>query len=197
MSYYISKSDIQTIKNVILDKESEACGYLLIEEEKGKDKEKLILFLESYGEKNTCTHKEYTQYIWHTHPKSENGYPSYQDVVDMLRFHKINYKYNYPICSIIFTTWGIWEINSREKFDLGTEWRVYLNDIVEKQGHDLFFKDKEGKRTNGIKEYIRNIEDTINKNKFLNIKNKELIKITFAEWPKGDGNYCLRLAKQL
>lgn len=188
MSYYISKSDIDLIKNVILDEESEACGYLIIEE-----KEKLTLFLESYGEKNTCTHKEYKQYIWHTHPKNENGYPSYQDVVDMLRFHQINYTYNYPICSIIFTTWGIWEINSREKFDLeeGSEWCEYLNHIVKNEG-DLLYRNQ---TNNGIKEYIKNIEETINTNKELNKLNKNLIRISFAKWP--NDSYYLRLAKQL
>lgn len=199
MAYYIHSKDIELIRKEIINNDKEACGYLLTQDEfeiKKPHPKELIFYLESYGEKNMSQVKEYTKYIWHTHPEGENGYPSYQDVVNMLKFHSNNFKNNNPICSVIFSTWGIWEINSREKFQLDDAWTEYLNETVKQAGDTLFDADKKNNRQQGIKDYIKKIETTINTDNFLNKAKTDLIRLTFTPW-SNIRDYSLRLGEQI
>src|SRR3989344_4665986 len=140
----------------MLKKQVEMCGNLLTSDElkvysvhpnELTDPEELFLYVENVGEESEhtqgmCQNKTYTTYAWHTHPISSKGYPSVADIFMPLRKR--------PNFSIIFTSWGIWELSSTHKYQISEEKREYLK--------DKYFRpilDKIYKYTNGGRGYSR------------------------------------------
>jgi len=122
------------------------------------DVEKWIVYGEEHLDPETnqirryCQHKYYTQIIWHTHPLTSKNYPSIEDIQKVLKYDKIS-------ISIIFTSWGIWQINYSGKYRLS---EINPKDEnVKKMGNDLHDDTSRGRiyNENAVREYRQNIQN--------------------------------------
>lgn len=120
MNIYISSNDVLLVKELIMHKNVEVCGYLLSANEmKNDDKlapfypreiNRLILYTDKIGNSNSCQTSKYTKIIWHTHSNMSKGYPSANDIIIPL-IEDVE-------TSIIFTKWGVWEIHSDKPYKI-------------------------------------------------------------------------------
>jgi hypothetical protein len=122
---YISSDDLKTIKMLIDEKDVEVCGNLLKLDELLKygidqkiETNRLLLYIEVAGGPHSCQNKTYTEYQWHTHSNKSKGYPSAEDIFIPLRKR--------PNTTFIFTTFGIWQINSKNKYNIDKDLRDKL-----------------------------------------------------------------------
>lgn len=184
---YVSTQDLEFIRKLVFEKNVEVCGFLLTHREQENlkkhkdrrfliphdDRKMLMTFIDSIGidltDRGFCQHTRYTKYIWHTHSHNLLPYPSAEDIVNMLKWHINNTKNDYPVSSVIFTLWGIWEIHSDKKYQLDQKWLEYLHYTV-KQSIDKLYKNIEN-----IELVIREISEKINKHIFN-------IQIWFTKW---------------
>ena len=56
--------------------------------------------------RGTCSHKEYSSNILHTHPPSSYAYPSPEDIIKVIKH------YGKIVNSLIVTKWGIWVVSN-------------------------------------------------------------------------------------
>ena len=114
---YISEEDLNLIKKLIFDTEMEVCGNFLTRDElkkykiEVKEENDLNNYISHIGTVNTCQHKFYSRYIWHTHPSIEHAYPSPQDIMKVIK---------YDFISFVFTSWGVWEMYSNNPKNIDT-----------------------------------------------------------------------------
>uniref|UniRef100_A0A6C0EL97 Uncharacterized protein n=1 Tax=viral metagenome TaxID=1070528 RepID=A0A6C0EL97_9ZZZZ len=159
---YITANDLRVIRELILNKDVEACGFLLEHE----NSDRLTLYLEKYGERlgpgrGSCQTSKYTKYIWHTHSHNLLEYPSPQDIYNILKWHPNNVENNFPHTSVVFTAWGIWEISfPHAKFTLDQNWLHFLHKATDRVFHGLYHITREGLSRNALK-YIQSIVNDI------------------------------------
>lgn len=107
MSYIIDKHLLQIIRESVLKYDFEICGNLRVS--KPGDK-RLMVVNHSKGDKTpfgvrkSCNYKEYSTFIFHTHPYSSYSYPSFEDINKVSKHPKIK-------TSVLATLWGIWQIS--------------------------------------------------------------------------------------
>lgn len=154
----IRTQDIQTILE-LMELKVEACGFLLLEDN--------ILYIDSISndtdkkDRASCTLSKYTEIIWHTHPFNHKSYPSTEDVLKILKLRKDNL----PKISLIFTTWGIWQLYAGKK-DYIT---INLDKYIQKELDRLYFNTEKGRAKfdlfiqNQIDTFIKNIEELCEK----------------------------------
>lgn len=193
---YISADDLDTVKSLIIDKDIEACGFLLEEEKSSR----LQLYIERYGEKigsdrGVCQTTKYTKYIWHTHPHNVLEYPSPQDIYTILKWHPNNNENNFPNSNIMFSSWGIWEISfPHKKFILDDNWLQYLHNVTDIAFHGLWHITRE----KGLSKISRkHLESTIDSLQY--IINQEPVfdnafRMSFTSWSDigKNSNYFLK-----
>lgn len=112
----------------------EACGFIL-NDEKGEP----YIYLDNVGSEEdnraSCTLSKYSEIIWHTHPFSHKAYPSIEDIIKILKPRL------YPKISLIFTSWGIWELYAGNKDLISKD----LNKAIQKELDTLYFKTDKGR----------------------------------------------------
>jgi hypothetical protein len=133
-SSYIPQDQLEIIQKLILDKDYESCGILL-----EKFDHKLKLFIDNYGLSYSPTHrascmlKRYSRYIWHTHPHTSKAYPSWEDIITVIKHHNINDKNSntkfWPEVSLIFTFWGIWDVRCKNKTKMTEKYQKYIEQV--------------------------------------------------------------------
>jgi len=82
--------------------------------------------------RGTCSHKEYSRNIFHSHPRRSYSYPSREDIIKVLKhWGKI-------VNSVIATKWGVWIISNTNRSNIFNPTRInelknyidhYLNKI--------------------------------------------------------------------
>ena len=60
--------------------------------------------------RGTCTYKEHSNVLWHTHPLTSRPWPSGEDIAKVIKSRHDVAIDKIPIVSLIFTKWGLWEI---------------------------------------------------------------------------------------
>jgi hypothetical protein len=165
---YFNKNNINTIKD-FLKLDTEICGFYFL-----NDKEP-ILFVDKIGEieektgRHFCQHSKYSKIIWHTHPINGKAYPSVEDILKILKLRDL------PKISLIFTSWGIWELHASKKGLIKDD----LYKILEKELNKLYFNSEKGRAK--MNEHLNeNINKTINHIEKI-CKQYEL-KIEFTNW---------------
>lgn len=192
---FISAEGIQIVKELVVNLNFEACGHLLENKENAELQVYISVYGTSIGERGTCQHTEYTKYIFHTHPRKLIAYPSAEDVVTILKEHP-GVGALYPVTSVIFTSWGIWEVSSAQKYRLDQNWLKFLHESVNAAAPGLFNITEEGlvlneKREKFVDEYIANVLDSINGNQ----RSDFHLRMSFTPWRKikKGSEYYLRL----
>lgn len=164
MARYISKDSLEKVK-LLLEKDTEDCGYI--------EDSKIISDIKEAGKKS-CIQNIYKEYIWHTHPKYNIGYPSGEDIVKILKFRNLNI----PKTSLIFTSWGIWEISAENKIKLSQKNISEIIESVNKFYNHLYPISERGRIFNP-----NILEDIVNINKKIcNYFKVFLLKISFTPW---------------
>jgi len=175
----LSVEDVQNAREFVSFSFGEVCGSLRRE---GGDS--LVLYVEAYGEegyRKTCRLGRFSRHIWHTHPYNSKGYPSSEDVIQVVKKHTKVIHDNDPVSSVVFTRWGIWEISSVNKLPINFEDRTYrfLEYNLSRVGHILYFASNKGRATQPpldmIERYISNVKKITEK---VGIN----LKIAFTEW---------------
>ena len=167
------EEDIYVIRNLMLNLDVEMCGSM----RDGR------IFVEKTGtrlkNRGMCQLNKYSKIIWHTHPKIFRAYPSVEDVLNMLKWHPINKKNNFPEISLIFTDWGVWTIKCITKFHLDEQWYTYLYSFINNALAPLWEQGIEyNESTLGlISKAISEIEE-LNNNEYLKCK----LYIEFQTW---------------
>lgn len=185
-SPYISNTDLKIVKELILYKTEEACGFLLESETN-----QLRLYIDSYGTeekgRGMCQHSKYTKYIWHTHTNIHKGYPSAEDIVKILKWRANDF----PRVSVLFTPWGIWEIFTVQKVTI-PEYRLQqiLNDISHAFDGLYHITEKGMGMIKNIEEFIGSTINAVTYyiNNALGIKT---FSMTFTMWERIHGSYTL------
>lgn len=189
---YISESDLKTIKSLIDDKDVEMCGNLLKHDELSKygieekiETDRLLLYVEVVGGLHSCQNKTYTEYQWHTHSKKSKGYPSAMDIFIPMRKR--------PNTSFVFTIFGIWQINSKTKYNIDHEEREKLiKKYVDPNLNAIYFKTEKGRVQNLDEKHVFYINHYIESlKKILGEKGYD-IEMYFIPWYEITGNYELR-----
>jgi hypothetical protein len=153
---------IDTVK-LYLERDVEVCGYI----EGNIENQKPFLVLTDVGNTNSCVLTRYYSVIWHTHPKSEKGYPSTQDILKVLKHEQIRK-------SLVFTTWGIWiisnvgkTINKHANHD--NSLLLYFQDLIQGNIDRLYRYNERGRKLvdiNKTETVIKHIVEKINKHGF-------------------------------
>jgi len=174
-SPFISKDGLDTVKKYVFGQRVEACGFLF----QGPE---LEVYFESYGDNKMCQHSHYTRYIWHTHPHNLKAYPSPEDIVKIIKARPPK---NYPKVSIIFTTWGIWEVSSGSRLDnLDPD---YLLQKIDATSESLYRNTERGRvlEKQPVHDYIQTVLHNFNKK---GIK----LRLNFTPWDEIRDRYYLR-----
>jgi hypothetical protein len=86
--------------------------------------------------RGTCTHKGYTPYIFHTHPRTSMSFPSREDIGKVLKRETIKY-------SLIFTEWGIWNLSaSNHNTDETVMQSLYQTIEEQRMENDMYYISK-------------------------------------------------------
>ena len=105
MNLKLDKDFIEEM-NRLLYAESEYCGNLKVEGDilKKHDMNQGYEFRKDGNKRNACDYKDQnaTDYWYHTHPEKSFSYPSYEDLISIVK-HPTK-------TSFIFTLWGMWVI---------------------------------------------------------------------------------------
>ena len=125
----------------LLDLDAEACGILV------PNYNTFQLVLDAYGEddgsgRKMCLFKRYSDYIWHTHPRSVQGYPSAEDIAKTLKHADIRMQ-------LIFTSWGTWQLSCANHREIDDS----VRDEISKIG-DWLYQVSERGRTLPSKEIV-------------------------------------------
>lgn len=124
---YIPIDDLRVLHDLVLDKTIEACGILELQSDNS-----LKLIIDNYGKKNgrlNCLPKRYTKWIWHTHPLTSKSYPSWEDIATVMK-RRLG-KRKYPVYSLIFTHWGIWNLYCPKGSNIEDKEKRYLSQVVD------------------------------------------------------------------
>lgn len=172
----LNKELIDTVK-LYLERDVEVCGYIGYIEGNETPQGHFInskqpfLVLTDVGNANSCVLTRYYDTIWHTHPKSEKGYPSSQDILKVLKHEQIRK-------SLVFTTWGIWIISKAgNKYDTkdtalkdtavkDTALLLYFQDLIQGNIDRLYKYNERGRKLvdiNKTETVIKHIVEKINK----------------------------------
>jgi hypothetical protein len=89
------------------------------------------------GEKSSCFYTEYGKIVWHTHSKVSKCYPSAEDFLLPVK--------NYPSISVIFTVWGIWQINCSVKHKLAEQIKKDWLKSLQKHCDNIYFNTEKGR----------------------------------------------------
>lgn len=109
--------------------------------------------------RKSCTHIQYSKFIWHTHPNGSKYYPSNEDIYKILKHKSISDSY-------IFTPFGYWHmhysltINNKKTYD-----------FIDKVNKWFYFNTNKGREYN--KDIILKYCTKLNKIKFFSIKFQE------------------------
>ena len=107
---FFAKEIIQFLLTQVYNNETEICGNL------GKNAEthELKILYKAVGEidpkkvRNLCNYpddKKYmTSYLYHTHPQTAYAYPSFEDILTVVKERRSHVRFS----SFIFTIWGVW-----------------------------------------------------------------------------------------
>lgn len=129
---YISKTLLEYIKENILPKDVEVCGYLLF-----SDDGEVMIQESATGNiedaRPSCILPYKANYTWHSHFLRAKSYPSAEDILSVMK--KRDNPRKQKLLELIFTRWGIWNISSIDKdvFDVKKE----LSYLTEK-GHEIY-----------------------------------------------------------
>lgn len=176
----ISSNDISTIK-LLLEKEAEVCGSLKIIPCVNLQ-DNLRLYIESFGEPSICNHKNYSKYMWHTHPYTSKKYPGSHDLLKVLKKTSGGI---FPYSCLVFSSWGIWEYAGlKEILDIDSSNNVmtFINNTFK----PLYFLSEKGR---GLLNRV--ILDSINKSIETLMFNLH-IKISFTPWNLVENIYYLK-----
>ena len=105
----------------------------------------------------SCHLPRYRSIIWHTHPYISKGYPSAEDIVKVLKNANI-------LTSIIFTIWGIWQLDFSKSYpELAEETikKQWINYIDTKISPPLYFGTEKGRVLQILSQHERYINDYI------------------------------------
>jgi len=185
---YISYDDLEVVFE-LLEKEVEMCGFLLETQSNA-----LQLYVDNIGEfKNgigLCQHSEYTKYIWHTHPYTTKPYPSAEDVIKVLKYRQSGY----PEESLIFSSWGVWELCASSKIKLDDVWLQYLLNITKEAFGSIYHITEKGSKPLNSRslEFIQNVIDGLQYN--INRRHDFGFQMSFTPWKQIQSNrsYFLR-----
>lgn len=179
---YISKSDIDIIKELIDLHEVECCGNLLEDE---TEQNLLTLFIEVVGETSSCTNETYKKYQWHTHSKVSKGYPSPEDILLPVRKR--------PTHCLIFTIFGIYEIICYKKDrNMDKEKKeYYMKKYIQPNLNEIYYKTEQGRSKNLTEEQILYINHYLKEiEKILRYKKIDIY-IYFTPWKEITDMYVL------
>jgi len=107
---FFAKEIIEMLLTEIYTKETEICGNL----EKNSDTHELKILYKAVGAidlekgRNLCNYpddkKNMTSYLYHTHPTTAYAYPSFEDILTVVKERDTHVRFS----SFIFTIWGVW-----------------------------------------------------------------------------------------
>jgi hypothetical protein len=176
----ISKNGLDVIKNLIVDLNVEACGFLIPSEDESTDPATdLQVYIDSYGEhingRGVCNQRKYTKYIWHTHPSNLIAYVSPEDILKILKKRPGGN----PQVSVVFTKWGSWYLYSERKVTLDENWKEYFTEKIKQVSRTLYERSEKGRgrfTDEEIKKFIDSVKEVINKKLNVNLE------IRFTGW---------------
>ena len=168
-SKLISIDELEGIYAELQDRDDEVCGflksnrsdnYLELDEQENISKDYT---------RNSCQTKKYKRMIYHTHPFVSKSYPSIEDIFKIVKLKNKIIK-----VSIIFTTWGIWELQCDKKIDKISK---EIINKVDKQLDNIYFTQNNGRgelRSKSLlQKSINNINDILSEYDF---------KMYFSDW---------------
>ena len=171
---YISSEDIDIIKYFI-QFDTEACGIFEL-----TDDDRLSLFLDSISEykevvRHSCTvpRDRLGNFYWHTHPYSEKGYPSPEDIIKSLK-DKDGKVY------FLFSTWGIWTFYSENPISKFNREKIY--EKISQYNEELYFTSEKGRFIIDTEEKLRLVVDY--SKKLENYLKAFGFKIKFVPWAR-------------
>lgn len=102
VSFTISKNSIDLAHYLVNDLDIVTCGFFVLEDYTSE----LFLFIDKIGDKK-CKYTNTTPIIFHTRSSEKQAYPDSDDLSG-------------PDLSILFTKWGLWEINGiiQKEYDI-------------------------------------------------------------------------------
>ena len=128
--------------------------------------------------RNNCQTRKYKKMIYHTHPFVSKSYPSMEDILKIIKMKNKIIK-----VSIIFTRWGIWELNCNKKSDnIPKEIIIKVNE----QLTNIYQSQNNGKCELRSKSLLQKSINNINKILFIYD-----FKLYFSEWDF-QNDYVLR-----
>ena len=89
-----------------LDAEREVCGSLVLDDQALLTSHDIRIG-ERVDGREQCITRYQTPVSFHTHPTHEKGYPSFEDLMKVVKPNRNTNK------SYIFTAWGLWELTRR------------------------------------------------------------------------------------
>ena len=133
----ISTDNLEGIYAQLEDEKNEVCGFL-----KSNRKDNYLELDEQENittdlSRNNCQLKKYKRMIYHTHPTVSKSYPSFEDILKIVKLKNKIIK-----ISIIFTTWGIWELHCNNKSDNIPKQIV---DKIRKQLDNIYYTQNQGR----------------------------------------------------
>jgi hypothetical protein len=162
MRFTIEPGAIATARDLVTDLDVEVCGFLI----RKTGTEYVSIFIDTYGSKSSCEYTNYTPIIFHTHTYKSKAYPSEQDIFKVLKERSDR---GHVQSSIIFCSWGIWEISANEKIEeskLDPGSKKQILDSIKITLDKVYFATKKGRGDFSLKakDLISCIEDSLNMN---------------------------------
>jgi len=177
---YISKTLLEYIKENILPKDVEVCGYLLF----ASDGEVMIQESATGNAQEarpSCILPHRANHTWHSHFLRAKSYPSAEDILSVMK--KRDNPKEQSLLELIFTRWGIWNITSINKgvFNVQKE-LVYLTE----RGDEIY------RACNGGKTDFYDIKAIkIIISRITNHYSEYGLVITFTLWTEIQGSYLI------
>lgn len=109
---YIHQHNLDTIK-ILIHEDYEMCGEINVTSHGGINLVEINKGEKIKNNEGTCKPAD-TELEWHTHPAFTYGFPSFQDIFRVIGTETPTH------LSIIFSTWGIWEVFTQHKID----WKI-------------------------------------------------------------------------
>jgi len=192
--HVIPQDALLGIKEMIT-KRFEVCG-ILIQTDKESKYPEFYPFVDAVGKtikgRNSCIHPRYGQYIWHTHSETMKGYPSGEDIIKIIKKRELYFQIR---SSIIFTSWGIWEIFSKNKVTINPNMQKYIIKMISPLWNGIYHITKRGRTYYPkINNFLHSIIDEICR--FINNKFERVdlgLEISFVSWNDiGELGYIIR-----
>ena len=165
----ISTDDLEGIFAELEDRDDEICGFLK------KDKFSNYLKLDEQENVSTdftrksCKTRRHKKMIYHTHPFASKSYPSIEDIFKIIKMKNKIIK-----VSIIFTRWGIWQLNCNKKT---TKIPEEIINVVDEQLTNIYHNQNKGRGDLRSKSLLQKSINNINE-----ILSEYNFKMHFSEW---------------